>query len=122
LPLRVGPDMANRLLSGKLPIDAGQAHWLGLVDAVGPRDPVSFDAWLAELAVGWADEGRWRTVLEAKARRAAKARWPLSYYETLELAEMARDMFDNRSGFAEARKAFVYKLRPAMTPSRLQVA
>jgi putative two-component system hydrogenase maturation factor HypX/HoxX len=121
LPLRVGPDVAARLLGDKLPIDANQAHWLGLVDAVGPREPAAFDAWLTEVAAGWTDPVRWRAVMEAKGRSAAKARWPLSYYETMELAEMARDMFDNRSGFAEARKAFVYKHQPTRTPAKLTV-
>lgn len=119
LPLRVGPDVSRELLTDKLPIDAQRAHRLGVVDSVGPRQPAAFDAWLTEVAARSADVGQWRAVLENKARRAAKTRWPLSYFETVELAEMARDMFDNRSGFTEARRAFVYKQRPSATPAKL---
>lgn len=121
LPARVGPDTAARLLADKLPVDAAAAQHVGLVDAVGPREPGAFDAWLDAVAGSCAETGRWRAAVEAKAMCAAKSRWPLSYHESTELAEMARDLFDNRSRFDEARRAFVYKHRPADTPARLSV-
>jgi len=40
-------------------------------------------------------------------------------YEARELAEMRRDMYADRSGFAAARHAFVRKVRPPETPARL---
>ena len=39
--------------------------------------------------------------------------------EARELAEMSRDMFGDRSGFAAARRDFVTKAAPARTPARL---
>ncbi|GAA1804056.1 hypothetical protein HC028_04365 [Planosporangium flavigriseum] len=57
--------------------------------------------------------------MEEKAERARRATKPLSYYETRELAEMARDMFDDRNGFAAARHSFMYKQKPAETPAKL---
>ena len=39
-------------------------------------------------------------------------RRPLEAYRVQELAEMSRDIFDDRHGFAAARRAFVTKQRP----------
>ncbi|GIJ43207.1 formyl transferase [Virgisporangium aliadipatigenens] len=119
LPARVGPEQATALLHNKLPVDADRARSLGLVDAVGPREPQEFDGWLGEVAAGWADPARWRSTVDARRARAAKQRWPLSYHETVELGEMARDLFDDRQRFDRARKAFIYKEPPCATPARL---
>jgi putative two-component system protein, hydrogenase maturation factor HypX/HoxX len=40
-------------------------------------------------------------------------------YEARELAEMSRDLYADRSGFAAARHDFVHKVKPAATPARL---
>ena len=45
---------------------------------------------------------------------------PMSYYQSIELAEMARDIFDDRFGFAAKRKAFVTKAAPTETPAKIQ--
>jgi putative two-component system protein, hydrogenase maturation factor HypX/HoxX len=119
LPQRVGRDMAASLLADKLPIDAAHAYRLGLLDAVGPRDPAAFDEWLTEFATRCATMRRWPSVATAKSHRTAVARRPLSYYETAELAEMARDIFDDRNGFAESRRSFLYKQRSAATATKL---
>jgi putative two-component system hydrogenase maturation factor HypX/HoxX len=121
LPARVGRDHSGRLLAERLPVDAVSGLSLGLVDEVGPRDSVAFGLWLAELAASRAEPAKWRAAMEAKAHRVRRSGRPLSYYESRELAEMARDMFDDRSGFAAARHAFVHKRRPAATPARLAV-
>ena len=63
-----------------------------------------------------------RTRRQAKARRLAAERVPLEVYETRELAEMSRDMYGDRSGFAAARHAFVRKVKPVETPARLRPA
>jgi putative two-component system protein, hydrogenase maturation factor HypX/HoxX len=119
LPARVGAEMAARLTSERLPVDHVRAQSIGLVDAVGPRDPDSFAAWLHEVAAEQTDAKRWRAALAGKAERARTAAKPLSYYETRELAEMALDMFDDRNGFAAARRAFIYKEKPSDTPAKL---
>jgi putative two-component system hydrogenase maturation factor HypX/HoxX len=46
-------------------------------------------------------------------------RKPLDAYRAEELAEMSRDMFDDRSGFRLARQEFVRKVKAAATPERL---
>lgn len=123
LPRRVGADRAARLLDHRLPLDAAQALSIGLVDATGPRDPALFTAWLGELAERAAAGARLGIGGGAAGDRGRSQRdhpqRPLAYHETAELAEMARDMFDDRNGFADKRKAFVHKLRPPTTPSRL---
>jgi putative two-component system hydrogenase maturation factor HypX/HoxX len=115
LPLRVGQATAGRLLSEGLPLEAEQAQAIGLVDEVGPTDPAEFSRWLAvraaDLAAGGpsvrsAAHGR-SARSQARALRSALPRRPLSYYETAELAVMARDIFDDRKGFAAQRRSFL---------------
>jgi putative two-component system hydrogenase maturation factor HypX/HoxX len=119
LPARVGADTAQRLLTERLPVDTDRAASIGLVDAVGPRDPEAFAAWLDGVAAEQSDRKCWEQTLAAKAERARLASRPLSYYETRELAEMAADMFDDRKGFAAKRRCFMYKMKPTGTPAKL---
>ena len=53
------------------------------------------------------------------ARAADERRKPLEAYRVEELAEMSRDIFDDRNGFTDARHAFVTKRKPTSTPARL---
>jgi putative two-component system protein, hydrogenase maturation factor HypX/HoxX len=119
LPARVGATVATRLLTERLPVDHVRAQAIGLVDAVGPREPADFAEWLYEVAAEQAATRRWRATLAAKADRARTASRPLSYYETRELAEMASDIFDDRKDFAAKRRCFMYKQKPAETPAKL---
>ena len=122
LPRRVGPDHAQRLIDDKLPVSAARAAALGLVDEVGPRHPEAYAGWLAALAERESDPRTARRRRQEKARRLAAERVPLEVYEARELAEMSRDMYGDRSGFAAARHAFVTKARPVETPPRLLAA
>ena len=115
LPRRVGTDTARQLLTACLPVGSTTAAKLGLVDLVGPGEPAEFDSWLVDLAQQYAEPEVWEDIVS----RRRPAERPLDYYETLELAEMARDLFDDRSDFAAARHAFVRKLAPDATPPRL---
>ncbi|GLW31408.1 hydrogenase maturation protein [Actinoplanes regularis] len=119
LPRRVGADRAQRLIDDKLPMSTAQAVRTGLVDEVGPRHPEAYGQWLTLLAERHGDARAARKRRAAKARRLAAERIPLDVYETRELAEMSRDIYTDRSGFAAARHAFVGKLRPSATPRRL---
>jgi putative two-component system hydrogenase maturation factor HypX/HoxX len=60
-------------------------------------------------------------LLAAKARQlAAPAQHrPLADYRAAELAVMARNFFDPAEPYAELRRAFVYKDKPAHTPPHL---
>lgn len=118
LPRRVGAATASRLLTDKLPVDARSAAAMSLVDAVGPGDPTRFDEWVAELATSYTDP-QWHADALAAKLRVLRGVKPPAYYAAAELAEMAKDFFDDRSGFAEARRAFVGKANPVETPNRL---
>lgn len=118
LPRRVGHATAARLLAEKLPVDATEAAAIGLADAVGPRESEAFAAWLAGLARTYADPQWHGQALEAKLKVLGETH-PPAYYQAAELAEMAKDFFDDRSGFAAARTAFVHKTEPVETPPRL---
>ncbi|MBO3736684.1 hydrogenase maturation protein [Actinoplanes flavus] len=113
LRARVGADRARRLLSAKAPISADQASRIGLVDDVGPRNPDSYLEWLATLAAEEADPALVRARSEAKQHRLATG-LPIGVFEARELAEMSCDLFDDRSGFAAARQAFVSKTSKAL--------
>ncbi|MEV0838441.1 enoyl-CoA hydratase-related protein [Actinocatenispora sera] len=115
LPRRIGVERADQLLNDCLPIGSGTAARLGLVDLTGPGNPAEFGAWLSDLAQQYAEPGTWRDI---RAARKPVPR-PLDYHETLELAEMAQDIFDDRSGFHAARESFVRKVAPSATPPRL---
>ncbi|GLZ79122.1 formyl transferase [Actinorhabdospora filicis] len=108
LPRRVGVTLAGQLLDDKQPVDAATALRLGLVDGVGPRDPAAFDEWLMDQAALYASPEHWRQTYDAKLRFLQGSR-PPAYYAARELAEMAQDIFDDRSGFAAARESFVRK-------------
>jgi putative two-component system hydrogenase maturation factor HypX/HoxX len=119
LPRRVGPERAQQLIDDKLPLSCTAARAIGLVDEVGPRHPDAYGEWLQALAERESEGRTARNRRQQKARRLAAERVPLEVYEARELAEMSRDMYADRSGFAAARHAFVRKVKPAETPSRL---
>jgi putative two-component system hydrogenase maturation factor HypX/HoxX len=111
LPHRVGREGAATLLSAKLPISTDRAAAVGLVDLVGPADPAEFCEWLEGVADRYTDPAAWRGVIYSRL----PVDRPLDYFESLELAEMARDVYDDAHGFAAARRSFVHekRLRPA---------
>ena len=121
LPRRVGDLEASRLTQQCLPIGPAQAERIGLVDSVLPGSPAEFDHSVFDHAARLAGHDDYPQLLEQKraARAAAELRKPLEAYRVEELAEMSRDIFDDRNGFAEARRAFVTKQKPASTPARL---
>ena len=111
LPHRVCHQGSATLLSAKLPISTDRAAAIGLVDLVGPADPGEFSEWLDDVADRHTDPAAWRSVIYSRI----PVDRPLDYYESLELAEMARDVYDDSHGFAAARRSFVLKnrFRPA---------
>ncbi|GAA5112379.1 hydrogenase maturation protein [Pseudonocardia adelaidensis] len=114
LPRRVGAAEAQRLTGECLPIGAAEAVSTGLADAVLPGSPDEFDARVLEHAfrLATADGLAQHLAAKAAARAADERQRPLETYRIRELAEMSRDIFDDRYCFASARHAFVTK-RPA---------
>jgi putative two-component system hydrogenase maturation factor HypX/HoxX len=118
LPHRVGHQGAATLLAAKLPISTDRAAAVGLVDLVGPADPGEFGEWLCDVADRYTDPAAWRGVIYSRL----PVDRPLDYYESLELAEMARDVYDDAHGFASARRSFVDKSRSRPTTDALVVS
>ncbi|WP_157254062.1 enoyl-CoA hydratase-related protein [Nonomuraea typhae] len=123
LARRVGASAAVRLTEDALPVGAAQAVELGLADGVLGGGRLEFERSVLEYAGALAAGGEWEALVAAKgARRAAdERRKPLDAYRAEELAEMSRDMFDDRRGFRAARGAFVRKARAEVTPAHLAV-
>jgi putative two-component system protein, hydrogenase maturation factor HypX/HoxX len=97
LPLRVGEQAAERLLTDRLPVSPMAAQGLGLVDGIGPDDPVAFDRWAKQVAAQVAD-------------RPPKALPPPvdpTPYRRRELADMWHDIFEDRHGFGANRRRFL---------------
>jgi putative two-component system hydrogenase maturation factor HypX/HoxX len=120
LPRRVGSASAAALTEQCLPIGAAAAVRSGLVDEVIAASPSDFDRAVLDHAE-WLARTHHARRLERKrvARAEDERRKPLEAYRAEELAEMSRDIFDDRHGFAAARHAFVTKQKPAATPARL---
>jgi putative two-component system hydrogenase maturation factor HypX/HoxX len=121
LPRRVGEVEAARLTERCLPIGAQDAARIGLVDDVVPVPAAEFESAVLEFAARLAGRGDYQRLLQRKraARAADERRKPLEAYRVEELAEMSRDIFDDRHAFAAARRAFVTKQKPTSTPARI---
>jgi putative two-component system hydrogenase maturation factor HypX/HoxX len=72
------------------------AQRLGLVDGIGPDDPVDFDRWAKQVAA-------------QIAARPPKALPPVDTtpYRQRELAGMWHDIFEDRNGFEAKRRHFL---------------
>lgn len=116
LPRAVGLDMAWKLTQNCLPISARQALRYGMVQEIGPRCPDEFGLWLLQRANGaWLDPA-----YEAiRIRKAERSLPTIQACRHGELNEMRRDMVDNRHGFAEKCRHFVFKHKACRTPERL---
>jgi putative two-component system hydrogenase maturation factor HypX/HoxX len=119
VPARVGEHRASLLLNRKLPISVAEAARIGLISAVGPREWGEFNTWLSSAAQGYEEPATLGWMLAARAERRATGR-PLSYFQTIELAEMARDFFDDRNAFSVHRRAFLRKTAADATPEKLR--
>ncbi len=121
LPQRVGDDEALRLTQRCLPIGAQHAARIGLVDDVLPGPATEFEDSVLDYAARLADRADYPRLLQRKraSRTAHERRKPLEAYRVEELAEMSRDIFDDRHAFSAARHAFVTKQKPASTPTRI---
>ena len=119
LPRRVGAREAARLTEGCLPVSSASALHTGLVDRVIAADPAGYRAQVAMLAERLARSPDYAARLAAKERRlgGASGRRTLARYRAAELAIMRRDFAG--APYAELRRAFVYKDKPACTPPHL---
>ena len=121
LPRRVGDAAAADLTRQCLPIGAAEAARVGLVDVVVQGAPGAFDDQVLDHAEELAGRRDYDRLLGEKraARVTDELDKPLDAYRAEELAEMSRDIFDDRHGFSAARHTFVTKQKPTVTPERL---
>ena len=121
LPRRVGVDEAARLTQACLPVSPAFALRSGLVDRVVTGDPASYRAQVTALAKQLAASSDYAARLAAKARQlaAAEKQRPLAAYRAAELAVMRRNFAGPGEPYAELRRAFVCKEKPAHTPPHL---
>jgi putative two-component system hydrogenase maturation factor HypX/HoxX len=124
LPRRVGQFEAEALTDACLPLGPSTALRLGLADEVLPGSPAEFEAAVVAEAERLARRPDYAHLLAAKqtALAADELRRPLDAYRIQELAEMSRDIFDDRNSFAAARRAFVTKQRslPPADPAAMR--
>ncbi|GAA0951586.1 enoyl-CoA hydratase-related protein [Nonomuraea longicatena] len=118
---RVGQAEAARLTGAALPIGAERAREAGLADEVFGGGRAEFERAVLDYAERLAADASWERWVEAKrrVREEDERRKPLDAYRVQELAEMSLDMFEDRSGFRAARRAFVGKERASATPAHL---
>ena len=121
LPRRVGAQEAARLTEACLPVSPTAALRSGLVDRVITGSATSYHFQVISLAEQLARSAGHEARLAAKARRLAEveSERPLASYRAEELAVMRRNFSDPGEPYAELRRAFVYKQKPARTPARL---
>jgi putative two-component system hydrogenase maturation factor HypX/HoxX len=117
LPRRVGAHQARLLTEQCEPVNALASVRLGLADTIVPGDRSRFTEGVLDYAETLAaDPGLPGLLAERLARREAEEhRLPLETYRVRELAEMSRDIFEDRCGFAAARRDFLAK-RPSRAP------
>ncbi|WP_248767064.1 hydrogenase maturation protein [Pseudomonas sp. MWU12-2345] len=116
LPRAVGYERALQLSEDCLPISVAQALEIGLVQDIGPRCPQAFGNWLMAQAQRVAHDPLYKAVRE---RRRARDVEDMERCRDEELAQMRLDMVEDRNGFAEKCRHFVFKHRTCGTPRRL---
>jgi putative two-component system hydrogenase maturation factor HypX/HoxX len=124
LPRRVGAVTAERLLSEALPMSAGSARDLGLVDRVVDCGPQDFAAEVGRLAARLASLPGSRSRIAGKKAELDRqeSSEPLAAFRERELARMRRTFDDPDSPYHALRRAFVRKERPSCTPPHLDLA
>ncbi|WP_437035077.1 hydrogenase maturation protein [Streptomyces sp. enrichment culture] len=113
LPRRVGAATALRLTEDALPLSAGRARDIGLVDRVIECAPADFTAEVTRLAHHLAGSpGAQSCLAEKKAEcERREAVTPLTTVRERELAHMHRIFFDPDAPYHALRRAFVRKER-----------
>ncbi|MDH6577597.1 hydrogenase maturation protein [Kitasatospora sp. MAP5-34] len=121
LPRRVGAEQARRLTTAALPVGAGEALALGLVDRTGSGAAADFRSWTTHEAAALADSPELTArLLEKKRRRADdEAAKPLAAYRAEELEQMWRNFSDPQEPYHALRRNFVHKVCPTATPEHL---
>jgi putative two-component system hydrogenase maturation factor HypX/HoxX len=121
LPRRVGAKQAHSIMTRRLPIGAPEARALGLIDAHGGSDAVSFRELVDAYADRLAKSDRFTQVLADKRTQRARderAR-ALADYRAEELERMRMNFYGFDPSYHIARHRFVHRTPHAWTPLHL---
>ncbi len=121
LPRRLKSATEGEVMAHRLPMSAGQAARMGLVDALFGNDAAGFVAEVRARAAALAASADVPALLAAKQqqRRRDEARKPLASYREEELARMRRIFFGFDPSYHIARSNFVRRVAPSWTPRHL---
>jgi putative two-component system hydrogenase maturation factor HypX/HoxX len=123
LPRRLRGVGVDAVMDRRLPLDAGQAMALGLVDAVFGTRPPDFLAEVRQRACALARDADLPALLQAKRqlRDADETSKPLARYRDEELTRMRRNFFGFDPSYHIARSNFVRRVPASWTPRHLAV-
>jgi putative two-component system hydrogenase maturation factor HypX/HoxX len=121
LPRRVGPEQAQAIVARRLPLGAGEARALGLIDDHAGPDSATFHALVEARAAGLATSDRFTQILAEKRARSARDEQvrPLADYRADELSRMRMNFYGFDPSYHIARHRFVYRTPHAWTPLHL---
>jgi putative two-component system hydrogenase maturation factor HypX/HoxX len=118
LPRKVGEAAGRAIMDHRLPLLAGEALELGLVDELAGETPEATREAVASRASEWAaDPGLTLCLTEKQRQRAgAEAEKPLERYREEELERMRLNFYGFDPSFHVARYNFVHKVPSSRTP------
>jgi putative two-component system hydrogenase maturation factor HypX/HoxX len=121
LPKRLKTGEPRDVMQHRLPMSAGQAAALGLVDAVFDDGPAAFVDAVLSRAQALADDPALPAWTRRKhaLRQQDEARRPLTAYRDDELARMHRNFYGFDPSYHIARSNFVHRVAPSWTPRHL---
>jgi len=121
LPARVGDEMAGTIMRDRLPLLAGRAADMKLIDACFGADQEAFAADVARRARRLAADPQYDRLIAEKASRRAgdDAQKPLAQYREAELDAMRRNFYGFDPSYHVARYHFVLKSAQSWTPRHL---
>jgi putative two-component system protein, hydrogenase maturation factor HypX/HoxX len=121
LPRRLKSATVAEVMNHRLPLSAGQAKQLGLIDGVFGDDPVDFVQQVRGRAAALAADAALPALLQGKQgqRLADEARRPLAAYRDDELQRMHRNFYGFDPSYHIARSNFVRHVAPSWTPRHL---
>ncbi len=118
LPRRIGATEGTRLTQNRLPVGAGEALRIGLVDEVLAGDRETFQAEVTARAKALAASEQYPALVAAKRKRRQhdEAVKPLADYRAEELERMRLNFYGFDSSYHVARFHFVHKWPKSRTP------
>ncbi len=121
LPRRLKAGTAADVMGRRLPMSAGQAAQLGLIDAVFGDTTPAFVELVRARAQALAASAELPSLLHAKQQRrqADEAHKPLQAYRDEELTRLRRNFYGFDTSYHIARSNFVRRVAPSWTPRHL---